>query len=179
MQLNPVVFSDGKAFYEALGKKFIQHDKGLFILAPSGVGKTHFCTNQKVQHWIDGDELWIGAGAQPPFSEKYWTKGVKIINQVEQRSDVITMEAKLQGFWIMGASCYWFQPDAIVIPDWETHKAFIKHRETNNYDGGATSDALQQVLNHIEVIKDWHDKHGVPKFASIEDAVNSLSAELQ
>lgn len=174
MTLTPLVFSDGREFYEALAKKFIRHKKGLFILAPSGAGKTHYCSNQTEQHWIDGDELWIGAKAHPPT--EWWTESLDIINQVDQRSDVITMEAKNLGFWIMGASNYWLRPDAVVIPDWETHKSYIEYREKNNYDGGAKSDALGQVKGHIEVIKKWHTDEGVPLFNSIDEAVSDLTA---
>lgn len=174
MSLKPVIFSDGEEFYANLAKKYIQHGKGLFILAPSGAGKTHFCKNQSQPDWIDGDDLWIAAGAQPPPTEKWWTKGIEVINHVDQRSDVVTKDAHELGFWVMGASCYWYKPDAIVIPDWERHKELIRHREETNYDGGATSDALDQVLSHIEVIKRWHDDHGVPQFQTIDDAVNFL-----
>lgn len=36
----PVIFADGTAFYNNLAKGYIRHDRGLFILAPSGSGKT-------------------------------------------------------------------------------------------------------------------------------------------
>lgn len=176
MNINPLVFTDGSAFYEKLGEKYIQHKKGLFILAPSGAGKTHFCKNQKEAHWIDGDDLWMGAKAHPDGA--WWEESLEIINRVDQRSDVVTMEAKTQGFWIMGASNYWLKPDAVVIPDWDTHKKYIAYREQNNYDGGATSDKLDQVKSHIAVIEKWHHEHKVPKFGSITAAVDHLTASL-
>jgi len=174
MNFPPVTFQDNQQFYNEFGTKYQRHNKGLFILAPSGAGKTHYCTNQAEPHWIDGDELWMSSGAHPA-DIAWWTGGEDTINRVDQRSDVVTMEAKRQGFWIMGASNYWLRPDAIVIPDWETHTGYIKHREETNYDGGATSDALEQVKSHIEVIKKWHTDHGVPLFNSIEEAVSSLA----
>lgn len=90
------------------------------------------------------------------------------------QSDIITVQAKELGFWIMGSANYWLKPDAIVLPHWKTHKKYIKYREENNYDGGATSDKLQQVINHRKVINKWVNK-GVPKFGSIEEAVRELT----
>ncbi len=174
MKMNSVVFTDGEQVYSELAKKYMTHDKGLFILAPSGTGKTYFCDHQSEPHWIDGDELWVKAGAHPDGA--WWKEPIEIINWVDKRSDVVTMEAKAKGFWIMGASNYWLPPDAIVIPDWETHKKYISHRENNNYDGGATSEDHSQVLGHIEVIKKWHTDHGVPMYQSIEEAVKSLTS---
>jgi len=173
MALQPLIYTDGTEFFESLGQKYIRHERGLFILAPSGAGKTHFCKNQAEPHWIDGDELWIGAKAHPPT--EWWTESLEVINQVDQRSDAITMEAKKLGFWVMGASNYWLEPNAVVIPDWETHKSFIEFREKNNYDGGAKSDALDQVRSHIEVIRRWHTNKQVPMFKSIPEAVSALT----
>lgn len=173
MHLPPVVFSDGADFFDELGSKYKTHDKGLFILAPSGAGKTHFCQGQSEPDWIDGDELWLSSKAQP--EGPWWTQGIEVINRVDQRSEVITMEAKLKGFWVMGASNYWLKPDAIVIPDWETHREYIRKREQENYDGGATSEALEQVIEHMQTITKWHTEHGVPKFESIDAAVSALT----
>jgi hypothetical protein len=177
MTLAPIRFVDGSEFYEKLSKKYVRHDYGLFILAPSGVGKTHFCNNQVKPHWIDGDELWIGAGAQPSPEEEFWNQGIDVINTVDQRSDIVTNDAKLQGFWVMGASCYWLKPDAIVIPEWDTHVAQIKHREKNNYDGGVKSNQLEQVREHIKSIQRWNINFGVPEFKSVELAVSTLTSK--
>lgn len=173
MQINPVTFIENEEFYKNLTSKYKTHAKGFFILAPSGTGKTHFCKAQREQHWIDGDELWIGAKAHPNIA--WWEESYDVINRVDVRSDVVTYEAKELGFWVMGASNNWLRPDAIVIPDWETHVAQIKHREENNYDGGAKSDALDQVKGHIVFIEKWHTDHGVPKFKSIAEAVEFLA----
>jgi hypothetical protein len=173
--MKPAIFQDGTSFYQDLGKRYTKHNKGFFILAPSGAGKTHFCKAQTEPHWIDGDDLWIDAGAQPHPSSKWWEQGIEVIHRVDQRSDVITMEAKRLGFWIVGASNFWLQPDAIVIPDWETHVDYIKYRQENNYDGGAMLDALGQVREHVEVIMKWHTDHGVPMFNSVEDAAQSFT----
>ncbi len=173
MKIDPVIFTSGQSFYKGFGKKYVQHNNGLFILAPSGSGKTHFCKIQKEPHWIDGDEIWMSAGAHPDGA--WWKEPLETLNRVDQRSDVITMEAMKLGFWIMGASCYWLEPSAIVIPEWETHKKYIKHRQQTSYDGGATEEDHQQVLGHIAFIKTWHTDHGVPMFDSIEKAVSFLT----
>lgn len=178
MNFPPVTFRDDQQFYDTLGTKYHRHSSGLFILAPSGAGKTYFCTHQNEPHWIDGDELWNASGAHPT-GIAWWLGGIDTINRVDQRSDVVTMEAKRQGFWIMGASNFWLKPDAIVIPDWETHVQFIKHREENNYDGGAKSDALDQVKEHIKAIKKWHTEHDVPLFTSIEEAAKTVADSAQ
>lgn len=71
---------------------------------------------------------------------------------------------------LLGHLIFWLQPDAIVLPNWSTHKKYIKDREKNNYDGGATSNKLQRVLNHRRWIKRWVKK-GVPEFKSVQEAV--------
>ena len=178
MALNPVIFNDGSDFFVDLATKYKKHKNGLFILAPSGAGKTHYIKSQTENDWIDGDYLWEDSNAHPDFKEKWWTQGIEVINRVDQRSDVITLEATDQGFWIMGASNYWLKPDAIVIPDWDVHVNYIKHREENNYDGGATSDALGQVKEHIETMLKWHNDHDVPVYKSIAEAVENLTNAL-
>jgi hypothetical protein len=174
MNIEPVVFQDGQSLYDEFGKRYIQHKKGLFILAPSGTGKTYFCEKQTEKHWIDGDEIWIATKAHP--NGPWWKESIEVINRVDCRSDVITMEAKKQGFWIMGASNLWLKPDAIVIPDWNTHKVYIANREKVNYDGGATSNDYSQVKGHIEVIKKWNTDYDVPLFKSIQEAVDHLTS---
>ncbi|MDP1884543.1 MAG: hypothetical protein Q8L10_04185 [Candidatus Moranbacteria bacterium] len=168
----PLVFMDGTGLYKKFAKEYITHKKGFFIMAPSGAGKTHFISSQKEKHWIDGDDLWKAANAHP--KDGWWLEAESVMDRIDQRCDVITVEAKKLGFWVMGASNFWLKPDAIVIPDWNTHKKYIKHREINNYDGGATSDRLEQVKNHRKWIMQWAKK-GVPRFKSVEDAVNYLT----
>lgn len=176
MNFSPITFTDNQAFYDEFATRYIKHDRGLFILAPSGAGKTYYCKNQSEPHWIDGDEIWEKAGAHPLLP--WWTGGEETIARVDQRSDVITMEAKLQGLWIMGASNFWLKPDAIVLPDWDVHVAQIKEREENHYDGGAKLDALEQVKAHREFIMKWHTDHGVPLFKSVEEAANTLADQV-
>jgi hypothetical protein len=176
MKVTPVIFSEDQGFYEELAKKYKQHSKGLFILAPSGAGKTYFVDHQTEPHWIDGDILWQTSHAHPEGA--WWKEPLEVIIRTDNRSDVITMEAMTQGFWIIGASNNWLKPDAIVIPDWETHKSYIKSREENNYDGGATSEDHDQVLGHIEVIKKWNTEHGVPQFSSVQEAAATLSKDI-
>lgn len=165
-----LMFCDGEKIFEKFRKEYVAHPKGFFVLAPSGAGKTHFVKNQKQKDWIDGDDLWVATGAQPSWTEAWWEKGSEVINEVDQRSDVITKQAKNLGLWIVGASQYWLLPDAIVLPDWRTHKKYISEREKNNYDGGAKSDALEQVLTHRKYMKNLAHKHKIPIFKSIEGA---------
>lgn len=168
----PVVFQDGTDIYNELAKKYITHKTGFFIMAPSGAGKTHFVKSQKELHWLDGDELWMATNAHP--DGEWWLENLDRITEIDQRSDVITIEAKKQGFWVVGASNAFLPPDAIVIPEWETHKKWIGIRETTNYDGGATSDKLDQVISHRKWILEWESK-GVPKFETVEDAASYLA----
>ncbi len=93
---------------------------------------------------------------------------------IDARCDVITQEAKKLGFWIVGASNNWLKPDAIVVPDKETHKAWIAHREENNYDGGATSDKFSQVESHIAWMLKWEEQ-GVPRFETVQAAAEYLA----
>ena len=174
-QKTPLIFTDGTEFYQKLTKEYVQHKKGFFILAPSGVGKSHYYRNQKEgeKNWIDADRLWRWAKAMPKGA---WWEDPKIIEQVEQQCDLITMHAKKLGFWMLGSACWWLKPDAIVIPHWKTHVKFIKIRE-KNYDGGAKSDpkALEQVKRHRKWILTWAKK-GVPKFNSVEEATKYLAS---
>ncbi len=171
----PLIFTDGTEFYKKLAEEYISHKKGFFVFAPSGSGKTYFCKNQKEgkQNWIDADRLWRWAKAMPKGA---WWEKVELIDQVDQQCDIITLQARKLGFWMMGASCNWLKPDAIVIPKWKAHVNLIKKRELN-YDGGAKSDpkSLAQLKAHRKQILAWRKK-GVPKFDSIEKAVNYLTA---
>lgn len=174
--MKPIVFSNGSSFFEKLSEKYVKHDRGFFIVAPSGSGKTNFCKNQTENNWIDGDDLWIESEAHPDFA--WWKEPIEIINRVDKRSDVVTMEAMEEGFWIMGASNFWLKPDAIVIPDWEIHKQYISDRENGEYDGGAESNDYKQVLEHIEFIKKWNINFGVPLYKSIDEAVKALTSDI-
>ncbi len=160
---------------ERFAHHFKTHKKGLFILGPSGTGKTHYVRNQPSLDWIDGDTLWDAAGAHPVGP--WWLGSLELIEAVDARSDEVTVRAKQKGLWIIGASNNWLPPDAIVIPDWELHQERIRYRETHNYDGGATSDRFDQVLSHREWILRWQEK-GVPLYQSIEDAVDALTKDL-
>lgn len=164
----PLVFSDGTEIYNDLKKEYITHSKGYFIYGPSGVGKTYFINNQKVKNWIDGDILWSATKAFP--SEDWWNWSGDEIDLVERRADVITEQAKKLGFWIIGASSVNAIPDAIVIPDFETHLQYIKYRENNNYDGGIKSDDLDKIKRNREYYSRFQ-KDGVPIFKSVDDAV--------
>lgn len=168
----PLVFADGTETYAKLGQKYIQHDNGFFILAPSGSGKTYFTERQKEKHWIDGDEVWMMAKAHPDGA--WWIEDIAVIDEIDQRSDVVTVEAKRLGFWIIGASNYWLKPDAVVIPDWKTHQEYVKKRETEGFDGGASSMDLERLQKSRDWMSRWQ-KEGVPLFISIEDAVTYLT----
>ena len=167
----PLVFTDGTEVYNKLKKEYITHDKGYFIYGPSGVGKTYYINNQKEKHWIDGDILWEATKAFPR-GEWWLLPGVELDN-IERRADVITAQAKKQGFWIIGASSVDMVPDAIVIPDFETHLEYLKHRETHNYDGGLRSDDLEKIKRNREYFSRFQ-KDGVPIFKSVDEAVDFL-----
>jgi hypothetical protein len=166
------VFQKDEEVYKKLLDKTVRHSKGFFILAPSGAGKTYFITHQKEKHWIDGDALWIATKAHPDID--WWTKGLEIIREVDARSDVITQEAKRLGFWIMGASNNWLAPDAAVLPPWETNVAYIKKRQEENYDGGLTTDQLDQLKAHHEEIRKVAESKNVPIFESIDAAASHI-----
>lgn len=170
----PLVFADGTNTYKEMKSKYKTHKVGYFILAPSGAGKTYFIKNQKDNHWIDGDDLWMTARAHP--EGEWWLEPISVIDEIDQRSDVITVQAKKLGFWIMGASNYWLKPDAVVIPNWQTHKKFIIQREEGEYDGGATSEHLEQVKKSRAWMSRWK-KDGVPIIKSVEEAVNYLTTK--
>ena len=169
----PLVFSDGAEIYKKFSEEYKTHEEGYFIMAPSGAGKTHFVKNQEEKHWIDGDILWGATGAHP--KGEWWLESIERITEIDQQSDIITMQAKKLGFWIMGASNNWLVPDASVLPPWETHKKYIENRENNDYDGGAKSDRLEQVQGHRKWIEEWAKQNNVPIFESVDEATEFLS----
>lgn len=168
----PVIFTDGSDFYEALSNEYERHNKGLFILAPSGAGKTFFVKSQTTQDWIDGDDLWPAAGADTTSDD--WPDDGQLVEETNRRCDVVTNEARKLGFWVIGSSNDSLRPDAIVLPEWPVHQQYIKSREVKGYDGGAKMKDLDGVLEHREVIKRWSAK-GVPEFGSIIEAVDHFA----
>jgi hypothetical protein len=167
----PIIFSDGTALYDELAKSYIRHESGLFILAPSGAGKSFFIDRQSEKHWIDGDYLWPSANADPTNDE--WVNDDDLVEWVNQKSDIITCQAKKLGFWIIGSSNSFLKPDAIVIPDWEVHKSYIENRDKASYDGGARIADLSGVLKHREIIERWKS-YDVPCYESVQDAAHAL-----
>ncbi len=171
----PLIFSDGKEIYNKLKKEYVTHQNGYFIYGPSGIGKTYFVKNQKEKNWIDGDELWYSTKAFPKGD--WWNLPGKEIDEIERRADVITEQAKKLGFWIIGASSVNIIPDAIVIPDFETHLKYIKYRENNNYDGGIKSNNLKKIKKNREYYSRFQ-KNGVPIFKNVDEAVSYIENQL-
>ncbi len=171
----PVIFTDGSKVYNELKKKYITHKKGLFIYGPSGIGKTYYIKHQKKNDWIDGDVLWEACNALPKGD--WWNLSDEEIDTIERRADIITEQAKKLGFWIIGASSVNMIPDAIVIPDFEMHLKYIKHREEHNYDGGIKSNNIQKIKENREYFSRF-SKNGVPIFKSVNEAVLYLQNQL-
>lgn len=170
-----LAFTDGTQIYNKLKKEYITHKKGYFIYGPSGIGKTFYINKQKEKNWIDGDILWSATKAFP--SGDWWNLSGDEIDAIEMRADIITEQAKKQGFWIIGASSVNVIPDAIVIPDFETHLKYIQHRENNNYDGGIKSDDLEKIKRKREYYSRFQ-KNGVPIFKSVEEAVHYIENQM-
>lgn len=173
----PVVFTDGSSLFRRYLEKYIVHKKGLFVIGPSGSGKTYFVNHQIKKDWVDGDKLWIESNAQP--RRAWWTEGLDVIFEVDQRSDVITQQARKLGLWVIGASNYWLKPDGIVIPPWEVHKQYIVERERHNYDGGATTEDFDQVLAHRKSLERQARKGNIPIFQSVSEAAETLSFSVE
>ncbi len=171
----PLVFSNGTNVYNDLKKEYITHQKGFFIYGPSGVGKTYFVNHQKEKNWIDGDLLWYAAKALPDGD--WWNLSGEEMDTIERRADIITEQAKKLGFWIIGSSSVNMIPDAIVIPDFETHLKYIKHREKNHYDGGIKSDDLERIKKTRKRFSRF-TKYGVPVFTSVDEAACYLQNQL-
>lgn len=169
----PVAFTDGTDVYDKLAQTYATHSKGLYILAPSGAGKTYFIEHQTIHDWVDGDVLWQATKAHP--DGPWWNLPLEQIMELEARSDVITQEAKRLGFWIIGGSNTWLQPDAIVLPPWQTQKHRMSMRASGNYDGGLTPDQTEKALTQRRWFRRWL-KQGVPQFTSIEEAAAELAA---
>lgn len=174
-QNTPIVFADGSGVYNELKQKYITHKKGLFIYGPSGVGKTYYIKPQKENNWIDGDVLWEACNAFPKGD--WWNLSGEEIDIIGRRADVITEQAKKLGFWIIGASSVNMIPDAIVIPDFDTHFKYIKYREEHNYDDGIKSDDIEKIKRNREYFSRFK-KDGVPIFTSVDDAVLYLQNQM-
>jgi hypothetical protein len=169
-------------------EKLKRHQHGRFILGPSGVGKTTFTENQVRDEngqvdWLDADAIWYASGALPPQSTEWWRKlgagpDKYDIDELDERCDEVTKQAKQLGLWLIGASDNNIVPDAIVVPDWEQHVAQIKKRESDPKEyarlGGAKTDKLDQVRNHIKQIISW-GTHGAPRFKSVKEATDYLA----
>lgn len=166
-----VIFTSGDDFFKQLSIEYIKHTRGFFILAPSGVGKTYFIDRQYIKQWIDGDYLWPATMAD--ISDDEWEYDFNTVMEINNRCDVITDQARKQGFWIIGASNNWLKPDAIVIPDWDTHKKFIMKRENSVYDGGAKEHDFDALIKHRDWILKWKNI-GVPCFDSVQEATRYL-----
>lgn len=169
----PLVFSDGTEVYNEIKKVYKTHKKGYFIYGPSGVGKTYYINNQIENDWIDGDVLWSAAKAFPKGD--WWNLSGDEIDEIERRADIITEQAKRLGFWIIGASSVNVIPDAVVIPDFETHLKYIKYRETHNYDGGIKSDNVEKIKKNREYYSRFSN---VPIFKSVDEAVDYIVNQL-
>lgn len=167
------MFCNGDAVYKKVTKGYVVHKRGLFIVAPSGTGKSHYVRNQKEKHWLDGDVIWKATGAIPKGD--WWKGGLEKIFAVDQKCDVITAECKRLGLWVLGASYYWLIPDAIVVPDLRTQKRYIQARQASGYDGGAKAEDLKNVLSHRKWLLAEAKKHKVPVFKTIEEAIASLT----
>jgi hypothetical protein len=153
------------------------HPTGFFVVAPSGSGKTYFVSGQEERHWIDGDELWIAAGAHP--DRAWWTEDMETILAVDQRSDVITAQARRLGLWVVGASNYWLVPDAIVLPDWSVHREYIRNRQIHDYDGGATEEDIHLVWEHRQYLLKLAQDESVPVFPSVQAAAAFLEGAVE
>jgi len=174
-QDTPVIFTDGSQVFNELKKRYITHEKGLFIYGPSGVGKTYYVKHQKEKKWIDGDVLWEGTNAFPKGD--WWNLSGDEIDIIEKRADIITEQAKNLGFWIIGASSVNVIPDAIVIPDFETHLKYIKYREDHDYDGGIKSDNIEKIKSKRAYFSRFKE-NGVPIFKSVDEAALYLESQM-
>jgi hypothetical protein len=165
---------DDVEFFDELAKTYVKHKAGLFILAPSGTGKSYFTSRQDKKDWIDGDILWPLAGADTTSDE--WIDDLSTVMETNNKCDVVTEKAKKLGFWVIGASNSWLKPDAIVLPEWDTHLSYIKKRQADieNFDGGATLANIDGLKSHIRWISDKWPMKEVQYFTSIEEAVKFL-----
>lgn len=161
--------------FDRFAKETIPHTRGYYILAPSGSGKTHYVQHQKERHWIDGDDLWTATGAEPDY--EWWNASSKVIWKIEEACDHVTEEAKKRGLWIIGASQATIVPDAIVLPPREKNIAFIKARQEGKYDGGYTTDNLDQLDSDRTAALKLAKERSIPVFASIEEAHEYISAK--
>ena len=143
---------------------------------PRPRAKTHFCKHQAQPDWVDGDSIWGESGADP-FPFQWWKDGLHTIQRVSQRCDVITADAVDRGFWIIGSTNYWLQPNAIVVPPRDILIRNIEKRgqADHQYDGGLEKDQFHQLERGIAWLRSKWLPLGVPEFESIERATQGLA----
>jgi GTPase SAR1 family protein len=154
-------FTSGKTVYDDLGKKFIKQKKAYVILGPPGVGKTTFVKKQKEKIWVDVDPLFSKLGVK-------WHQNAK--NPVDMRlnylrADYMLEQTKALGFCVIGALFWEFVPDAIVIPDLDTHKRYLKGRKNLN---------IEVVCKIRNLLKKKAKDFKIPIFKSCEEAAASF-----
>lgn len=103
---SPVVFTDGKTTSDRLAKSCSTHCYGLFVLAPSGTGKTYYVNGQHEKHWIDGDLLWTVTGSD--YSDMKWISNIQEVSEIDARCDVITQQAKNEVFGSLAHQIYFW-----------------------------------------------------------------------
>lgn len=83
----------------------------------------------------------------------------------------------------MGFSNSYLKPNAIVMPPWETHKAYIRKRAYSKYNSVLREEDLSEVKAHRLWIEHWKAVK-VPRYEAIvlaaqilENPVSSYSFE--
>jgi hypothetical protein len=162
------MFTSGSSVYSKYSESFVKHKKGLLILGPPGIGKTYYCDNIQEEnedgkkHWIDADNICSSLNVQWHFNEK--SKIEQRLNYL--RAEYILEQSRALGYYVIG-SLFWNNiiPDAIVIPDIELHKTYLKSREDLNIDF---------VLTVRKLLKDMAKRFDIKVFKSIQDAINYI-----
>jgi len=127
---------DSKKIQEVIDKLNIKlHPRGLFVVAPSGAGKSHY---------VKGHNTWTD---QDPFLAEFGEGKGDLSESKLRKADDLTFELKKEGGWVMGAT--WWNPqhiDAFIIPP----ESIIKKRLRQKTDKFPESYYGDVIKPHIE-----------------------------
>lgn len=137
------------------------HPKGLFVVAPSGAGKSHYIKSH--EKWTDQD----------PFLAEFGEGKGNLSESKLRRADDITFQLKKRGGWVMGAT--WWNPqhvDAFVVPPESTIKSRLRQK-TDKFPDSYYDD---EIKPHIENdIKPLAKEHNIKIYESFDQCTRALS----
>ena len=161
--------NNSKNIQKYIKNKYKKFKKGYLIYGPPCIGKTYWMNNQKgkKKSWVDGDDFLLNINA---INKNIWNNpDINSDNFKLQymRADYGQFMGKCYGLRIITSNYYQLLPDAIIILDCKVHRKYINKRNT-------TPKFVKNILRIKKELLNMAKKHKIPKFTSVEEAVNYL-----